>query len=238
MKQGLRRPRRQIRASLTRQLARVRPARLDPDAPPPVSWPPASHFTQQPRMPAATSRPHEDTPPGRNTQPLRRESRGRPPRPPGHATLRRKLLTATSSAVAISAVLTLAVLAAGSHAGPPGRPAPSGHHRGTHPGDTLIRFQPLPLTPPWRGRVEYGIQDGVVYLTGFATRHPGTGSAITVLPQSIRPRSQLDIPIAATPAAVLTLQITPEGLVQTLAGPKALHPSRIWLSGVKYPLRS
>lgn len=233
MKQGLRRPRRQIRASLARQLARARPARLDPDAPPPVSWPPASHFTQQPRTPAATSRPHEDTPADRSTQPRPPESRGRSPRPPAPTTLRRKLLAATSSAIAISAVLTLTVLIAGRHAGPSGRPG-----RGTHPQDTLIRFQPLPLIPPWSGRVEYGIRDGVVYLTGFATRHPGTGSAITVLPQSIRPRSQLDILIAATPAAVLTLQITPEGLVRTLAVPKALHTSRIWLSGVKFPLRS
>jgi hypothetical protein len=132
-------------------------------------------------------------------------------------------------------VLTLAVLTAGKHAEPPG---PSGHNRGTHPADTLIRFQPLPLVPPWRGRVEYGIQDGVVYLTGFVTRHQGIGSAIAVLPRSIRPRSQLDILIAATPAAVLTLQITPEGLVRTLAVPKAPHTSRIWLSGVKFPLRS
>lgn len=238
MKQSLRRPRRRARASLARKLASARPARLDPDAPPSVSWPPASHFTQLPRTPVATSRPHRNTLADRHAKPGRPVSGGRPPQPPRPSTLRHKVLAATSAAVAISAVLTLAVISGGSHAQQPGRPAVSGHNRGTHPSDTLIRFQPLPLISPWHGNVEYGIQDGVVYLTGFAVLDTGSGTAITVLPWSIRPRSQLDIPIAATPLAALTLQITPNGLVRTLAVPKLLHTSRIWLSGVKFPLRS
>jgi hypothetical protein len=145
-----------------------------------------------------------------------------------------------SSAVAISAVLILAVMAGAGHAQRPGRPAASGHdqRRGTHPRDNRIRFQQLPLDRPWRGHVEYGVQGGVVYLTGFATVHTGGGTIITVLPQSIRPHAQLDIPIAATPAAALTIQISPNGLVRIQMVPKILHVDRIWLSGVSFPVLS
>jgi len=59
-----------------------------------------------------------------------------------------------------------------------------------------------------------------------------------VLPPSIRRRPRLDIPIAAVPAAALTIQITPDGQVLLLSGPRASHTGQIWLSGVSFPLGS
>jgi hypothetical protein len=237
VKQSVRRSRRRAWAKLTRELAGARPTRLDPAVPPTVSWPPASHFAQLPSRPAATSQSRASFTANGNRQASRPEGRVPQARPSGPSPLRRKLLAAVSSVVAISTALTIAVLIGGSHVQRPGQSATSGHdqRRGTGPGDTRMRFRQLPLIRPWRGHVEYGIRGGIVYLAGFAAVHADSGTAITVLPQSIRPRAKLDLPVATNPLAVITIQITPDGVVRTLALPKGLHVSRIWLSGVSFP---
>jgi hypothetical protein len=240
--QGIRRPRPGGRASVMRALAKARPARLDPAAPPSVSWPPASHFTQLTRPRTAMSHPDASIRADRNRRPGRPQSPARPHQPRGSRLrpLRLKVLAAVSSAVAVGAVLILAVTLGGGPAQRPGRPGTPGHDRrsGTQVRGTAIRFQRLQLIRPWHGRIEFGIRGGVVYLTGFAITEAKSSTAITVLPPPIRPRAPLDIPIAAVPATALTMRITPDGLVLLLSGPRVSHVSQIWLSGVSFPLRS
>jgi hypothetical protein len=238
VKHIVRQPRQPARAKFTRELARTRPKRLDPDAPPSVIWPPPTQFTQLPRPPATTSHPAASA---RRSRRLRRPPPSpRPTRPSGPGTLRRKLLSAVSSALAISAVLTFAVTIGGEQGHKAGRSATSGHNQrgGTPSGNAPISFQRLPLIRPWRGRIEFGIRDGVVYLTGFAAIHASSSTAITILPSSIRPRTQLDLPVAAAPIAALTIQITPTGIVRALLGSQVVHVDRIWLSGVSFPIRN
>ena len=241
MTQGIRGPRPGGRAKLMRALANARPTRLDPAAPPAISWPSASHFTQLARPPTATSHSDAGTRAAGNRRPRRQQPPARPPHQSlGPSPLRRKLLAAVSSAVAMSAVLVLALTLAGGQAQRPDRPATPDHDRRSHTqiGDTAIRFQRLLLIAPWHGRIEFGVRAGVVYLTGFATIHGRSSTAITVLPPSIRPRARLYIPIAAVPAAVLTMQITPGGLVLLRSDPRVSHAGQIWLSGVSFPVRS
>lgn len=232
MRQSVRGSRWRGAVSLTRRLARVRPTRLDAAAPPSVSWPPASHFTQLPRPPAATS--HADA---RNSADGNRQP-GRPPSPapPEPGTRWHKLLAAVSSAVAISAVLICTVMLTGGPARRPGQSTASG--RAPQTSDSPARLQPLRLTRARGGRAGYVVRDGVVYLTGFVAVHSRSGTEIAVLPPTVRPRTRLYFPVAATPAGTLAIQVSSSGVVRLLSNPAASHISRIWLSGVKFPVGS
>ena len=247
MRQGIRGPRADRRAKLMRALAEAKPTRLDPAAPPPVIWPPASHFTEPAGPRPASTSPDASTRAGRNRRPAPRQSSARRHWPPEPSPLRHKVLAAVSSAVAISAVLALAVTLGRGHDQQPARPATSHHKQQPGPPPTShdvqpsinpIRFQALPLTRPWHGRIRFGVRAGVVYLAGFATIQARSSAAITVLPASVRPLTRLDIPIAAVPAAALTIQITPGGLVLLMSGHGVFHVGQIWLSGVSFPIRS
>ena len=235
MRQGIRGPRADRRAKLMRALAEAKPTRLDPAAPPPVIWPPASHFTELAGPRPASTSPDASTRAGQDRRPAPRQSPARRHRPPEPSPLRHKVLAAVSSAVAISAVLALAVTLGRGHDQQPA-PPPTSHH--VQPSVNPIRFQTLPLTRPWHGRIRFGVRAGVVYLAGFATIQARSSAAITVLPASVRPLTRLDIPIAAVPAAALTIQITPGGLVLLMSGHGVFHVGQIWLSGVSFPIRS
>jgi len=108
----------------------------------------------------------------------------------------------------------------------------------TQTSDSPGRFPQLRLTRPWGGQVGYELRHGVVYLTGFAAVHSGSGAEITVLPPAVRPRTRLYFPVATTPAGALAIQVSPSGVVRLLSNPAAAQISRIWLSGVRFPVGS
>jgi len=61
---------------------------------------------------------------------------------------------------------------------------------------TSITMHALPLGKDWHGHLSYGINDGVVYLDGTASKSTGPYSCMTTLPKAARPASsQLDITV-------------------------------------------
>lgn len=101
---------------------------------------------------------------------------------------------------------------------------------------TSITMHALPLGKNWQGSLRYGINDGVVYLDGTASKSTGPYSCMTMLPAGARPAStQLDITVNLGDAAG-TLQVLKTGEVcPFLPPPGGAEFSFVSLAGISFP---
>jgi hypothetical protein len=136
-------------------------------------------------------------------------------------------LLAQSPAVAIS--LAALVFAMGSGAG---------YAATTASGDTTrITFHQLALHGQWGGRVEFGVNDGVVYLAGTAGNSDHHVRAMVTLPPGDRPTRQLDIPVAMGASGTGLIQVLPDGTIWAFTPPGGDF-TFVSLDGVSFPLGS
>lgn len=109
-----------------------------------------------------------------------------------------------------------------------------------HADTTRITMQKLPLGKNWHGSLRYGINDGVVYLDGTASKSTGPYTCMTSLPKGARPASsQLDMPIALGADGTGTLQVLHTGQVcPFLPAPGGKDFSFVSLAGISFPTTS
>lgn len=102
-----------------------------------------------------------------------------------------------------------------------------------------VAMHTLPLGQNWQGSLRYGLNDGVVYLAGKASKSTGPYSCMTTLPAAARPVSrQLDI-IDWVGANIGTIQVLNTGQVcpRDQGGvSKVFLP--ISLAGISFPTTS
>jgi hypothetical protein len=105
---------------------------------------------------------------------------------------------------------------------------------------TTITMHALPLGHNWHGKLRYGINDGVVYLAGNASKSTGPYTCMTTLPKGARPASaQLDIPADLGSDGTWGMQVLSTGEVCPF-GPPPGGPdfSFVSLDGVSFPTSS
>jgi hypothetical protein len=102
---------------------------------------------------------------------------------------------------------------------------------------TRITMHPLPLGKHWHGSLRYGINDGVVYLDGTASKSTGPYSCMTRLPKGARPASsQLDISVNLGSDGTGTIQVLNTGHVcPFLPPPGGAEFSFVSLAGISFP---
>ena len=101
---------------------------------------------------------------------------------------------------------------------------------------TSITMHALPLGKNWQGSLRYGINDGVVYLDGTASKSTGPYSCMTTLPAGARPAStQLDITVNLGDA-IGTIQVLKTGEVcPFLPPPGGAEFNFVSLAGISFP---
>lgn len=102
---------------------------------------------------------------------------------------------------------------------------------------TRITMHALPLGNHWQGSLRYGINDGVVYLDGTASKSAGRYTCMTVLPKSARPASsQLDISVNLGSDGTGTIQVLNTGKVCPFGPPPGgAEFSFVSLAGISFP---
>lgn len=207
-------------------LARARPARLDPDTPPKVSWSAVAQLIETAEL--TDDGPAHALDHGRSRPSVRR----RPLVPV-------KLVGALTSAAVTAVVIVIAVIAGTAvFSTPHGQPtgAPSSPVSGRPPLARSLIFRSLPLGPHWHGHVAYAVSHGVVYLAGTATvDHQGSQSgaygAVTTLPRLARPSGQLEV-VAAVSTGSGTIEIGTDGQIGVIGPPASL--TWVSLGGVSF----
>lgn len=102
---------------------------------------------------------------------------------------------------------------------------------------TTITMHALPLGHNWQGKLRYGVNDGVVYLAGNASKSTGPWTCMTTLPKGARPTSaQLDIPVDLGSDGISTVQVLSTGQVCAfLPPPGGPEFSFVSLDGISFP---
>jgi hypothetical protein len=205
-------------------LARARPRRLDADLAHQGTWPDARYFTD-----AAEPCPGDGaTPPAGSARRPASIAKVAPWAAPGN----RKLIAAMSSAIATGAVVAI-VLAGARGVVPSDGPAAT---RTAHSGAGRITFHDLRLHGHWRGRLDYGVSEGVVYLAGSAGSSRGDHISMTTLPPGVRPIRQLHLTVNLGRVGVGVVQVMPDGQVSVFASGNDF--TFVSLDGVEFPLGS
>jgi hypothetical protein len=103
-------------------------------------------------------------------------------------------------------------------------------------GTTTITMHALPLGQHWHGTLRYGVNDGVVYLDGTASKSIGPYSCMTRLPRAARPaNAQLDITVNLGDA-IGTIQVLHTGEVcPFLPPPGGAEFGFVSLAGISFP---
>jgi hypothetical protein len=101
---------------------------------------------------------------------------------------------------------------------------------------TTVTLHALPLGKNWHGSLRYGINDGVVYLDGTASKSTGPYTCMTTLPKVARPASaQLDITVNLGDA-IGTIQVLNTGQVCPFGpNPGGADFSFVSLAGISFP---
>jgi hypothetical protein len=101
---------------------------------------------------------------------------------------------------------------------------------------TTITMHALPLGDHWHGTLRYGVNDGVVYLDGTASKSTGPYSCMTSLPKAARPaNAQLDITVNLGDA-IGTIQVLHTGQVcPFLPPPGGAEFGFASLAGISFP---
>ncbi|HET7016608.1 MAG TPA: hypothetical protein VFI65_21980 [Streptosporangiaceae bacterium] len=217
---------RKHQAQVLAVLARARPARLNADAAPRVSWPTVAKLMETAEL--ADDGPVSDADPGERWPLVRR----RPLVPV-------KLVGAMTSAAVTAVVIVVAVFVGSvvlraPHHQPTAAPSPG------QPSAGRLAFRSLPLGPRWHGHLAYAVNYGMVYLTGNATLdHRGSQSGkdgpMTTLPPSARPAGQLSV-VATVSAGAGSLKIGADGQVDVIS--QQVGVTWVSLDGVSFPVGS
>jgi hypothetical protein len=208
-------------------LTRARPAVLDADVAQRSAWPRAGHIVE------AADRAADDV--GSQRHPSASATAGPLARPGS-----RKLLAAVASAIATGAVAAV-VLAVASGVLPFGGTTTPRSPRVTASsggGAIRIALHDLRLHGHWRGRLEYGVGNGVVYLAGTAGTSNGVHVSMATLPPGVRPARQLDLTVNLGGTGMGVIQVTPDGQISVFAAGNGNHLSFVSLDGVSFPLGS
>lgn len=106
-------------------------------------------------------------------------------------------------------------------------------------GPTTVTMHSLPLGKNWHGTLRYGINDGVVYLDGNASKSTGSYTCMTTLPKAARPASsQIDITVNLGDA-IGTIQVLHTGEVCPFGPPPGgAEFSFVSLAGISFPTTS
>ena len=104
---------------------------------------------------------------------------------------------------------------------------------------TSVTMHPLPLGKNWHGSLRYGVNDGVVYLDGTASKATGPYSCMTTLPEGARPASsQLDMTVNLG-YRTGSLQVLGNGQVcPFLPPPGGTRFTFVSLAGISFPTSS
>jgi hypothetical protein len=104
---------------------------------------------------------------------------------------------------------------------------------------TTVTMHPLPLGNHWQGKLQYGLNDGVVYLDGTASKSTGAYTCMTTLPKAARPAStQLDITVNLGDQ-IGTIQVLSTGEVcPFLPPPGGAEFGFVSLAGISFPTSS
>lgn len=143
----------------------------------------------------------------------------------------RRIRSLISQSPAIAISLAALVFAVGGGVGYASTAIPTGTR--------TITMHALPLGKHWQGTLRYGINDGVVYLDGTASKSTGPYSCMTRLPKAARPAStQLDITVNLGDA-IGTIQVLNTGQVcPFLPPPGGAEFGFVSLAGISFPTSS
>jgi len=143
-----------------------------------------------------------------------------------HALGRLRGLLANSPAIAISTLALVFALGGG-----------AGYAASTASGSTRPVFHQLKLERGWRGRIEYTVVDGIVYLSGHALNcRCDNGFAIVAkLPAKFAPKYGIEIPVTFGAKGDGLIGVAHSGWIQPVA-PPGIRFTFVSLSGVSFPI--
>lgn len=133
-------------------------------------------------------------------------------------------LLVNSPAVAISMLALVFALGSG-----------AGYAASTATGSTKPVFHQLKLGRGWHGQIEYTVVNGIVYLSGSANGNDRKSFDMVILPRSIAPKDQLDIPITFGGEGDGLIQVIQTGEIEAFP-PQGGDFTFVSLSGVSFPI--
>ena len=143
-----------------------------------------------------------------------------------HAPGRLRGLLGNSPAIAISTLALVFALGSG-----------AGYAASTVTGTTRPVFHQLKLERGWRGRIEYTVVDGIVYLSGHAVNcRCDDGLAIVAkLPAKLAPKYGIELPVTFGRRGDGLIGVAHAGWIQPVA-PPGIGFTFVSLSGVSFPI--